>query len=41
METILTYWLKWKLNIPFEVWPKNEEKVSKVSSAERKKYVTA
>jgi len=41
METILAYWLKWKLNTPFEVWPKNEEKVSKVISAECKKYVTA
>jgi hypothetical protein len=41
METIMAYWLKWKLNIPFEVWPKNEEKVSKVSSSECKKSVTA
>jgi len=29
METILTYWLKWKLNIPFKVCPKVKKRYQK------------
>jgi hypothetical protein len=41
MEISFAYWLEWKLNTPFEAWPKNEEKVSKVRSAKGEKTITA